>query len=44
MTDNRPRCPVCGQIMYQTRRGATLRKHKPALRVWEEHELGEVQP
>ena len=66
--NNPPRCPVCGQIMYQTRRGATLRKrgpawlcpkdeaetwtdetgqrhrlsesqHKPALRVWEDHEL-----
>lgn len=25
-----PRCPVCGMPMYQTRRGATLRKRGPA--------------
>lgn len=25
-----PRCPVCGQIMYQVRRGATLKKRGPA--------------
>ena len=29
-TDNTPRCPVCGMVMYQTRRGATLAKRGPA--------------
>ena len=25
-----PRCPICGQVMRQTRRGATLAKRGPA--------------
>jgi hypothetical protein len=29
MTSPNPRCPICGQIMRQTRRGATLAKRGP---------------